>query len=268
MSSDILATIPLFRELTPEQRGELSQSLHHEKITSAQPIFWVGDLGATFYVIQEGRIALSCPDETGQDITLAELGPGQFFGELSLLDGGRRTATARAITQVQLLSLDRAEFNQFLLKHPAATLQIISELGRRQREMVDKLRGVVNVNQVIKEHTTRWTRVADIIASISASQGFVLIHVVCVAAWVSLNLILGKKALDPYPFQFMAMFASLEAIFLSIFVLISQNRQSDKDRIRADLDYQVNLKAHVEVMQLHHKIDELKAVVEREKDSV
>ena len=270
MSSEILANIPLFRDLTQEQREELSRSLHHENVESGQPIFWVGDLGATFYVIERGKIVLSCPDDSGQDITLAELGPGHFFGELSLLDGGRRTATARASADTHLLSLDRAEFNQFLLKHPVATLQIIAELGRRQRDMVDKLRGVINVNQVIKEHTTSWTRASDAIAKVSASRGFVVLHLTVVVLWVGLNLILGRNGPDPYPFPFMAMFASLEAIFLSIFVLISQNRQSDKDRIRADLDYQVNVKAHVEVMELHHKIDELKKLVEqeREKDTV
>lgn len=270
MSSEILANIPLFRDLTPEQREELSRSLTQQNFPAGQPIFWVSDPGTSFYIVRSGRVALSAPDDTGQDLTLAELGPGQFFGELSLLDGGRRTATARAITDSTLLSLDRTEFNQFLLKHPVTMLQIIAELSRRQRDMVDKLRGVANVNQVIKEHTTHWMRIADAIATVSASREFVLIHIVAVVLWVGFNLIRGKDGPDPYPFQFMAMFASLEAIFLSIFVLISQNRQSDKDRIRADLDYQVNVKAHVEVMQLHHKIDELKKIVEqeREKDAV
>jgi len=265
MQSDTLANIPLFGEMSPEQRAELSHLLKEQHVAATQPIFWIGDTGTSFYIIKHGKVGLSAPDGDGQEMTLAELAGGAFFGELSLLDGGRRTATARALSDSTLLSLDRHEFQAFLLKHPTAMLLIISELGRRQREMVDKLRGVANVNQVFQEQTTHWNRVADTIASVSASKGFVIIHLAAVVLWVSLNLILGTKGPDPYPFPFIAMFASLEAIFLSIFVLISQNRQSEKDRIRADLDYQVNLKAHVEVMQLHHKMDELKKLVESQK---
>ena len=236
MTSDTLANIPLFKDLAPAQRAELSAALEEKPVSASHPIFWVGDVGASFYIIKQGRITLSCPDDSGQEITLAELGPGQFFGELSLLDGGRRTATARATTDAILFSLDRGPFQQFLLKHPAATIQIISELGRRQREVLDKLRGVVNVNQAYEEHMTHWSRIANTIATASASQTFVLVHVAAVLLWVGYNLLRGQNGLDPFPFPFMAMVASLEAIFLSMFVLISQNRQNEKDRIRADLD--------------------------------
>lgn len=262
MISQLLATIPMFSHLDPEHRDELARGLQQQQVAASQPVFWVGDSGTNLYLISEGKVALSAPDESGQDIHLAELGPGQFFGELSLLDGGRRTATARAVTDTRLLSLERDAFHQFVMKHPTASIHIISELGRRQRDMVHKLRGVVNVNQVLSEKMTPWTRIADTIAAISASQGFVLAHVAFVVFWVTFNAVRGEKGFDPFPFLFLGMFASLEAIFLSIFVLISQNRQSEKDRIRADLDYQVNVKAHVEVMQLHQKIDELRKIIE------
>ncbi|CAN5590027.1 hypothetical protein BH10PLA1_BH10PLA1_16430 [soil metagenome] len=267
MKSEILAKIPLFSVLSLEEREELSRALKERQVAASVPLFWVGDVGTDFYIVSHGRVTLSCPDESGQDITLAELGPGHFFGELSLLDGGRRTATARAKVDSTLLSLDREAFHAFLLRHPSATVHIISVLGARQRDMLDKLRGVANVNEVIKEHTTAWMRIADGIATISASRGFVFFHGSLVLLWMAINLILGeKKAFDPYPFFLLAVFASLESIFLTIFVLISQNRQTEKDRIRADLDYQVNVKAHVEVMELHRKVDQLRAVVEKNVD--
>jgi uncharacterized membrane protein len=130
--------------------------------------------------------------------------------------------------------------------------------------MVEKLRGVPNVNEVFKDQTTTWARVADLIARVSASRGFVLTHAIGVLAWVAINLLLGDKGPDPYPFMFLAMWGSLEAIFLSMFVLISQNRQSEKDRIQADLEYQVNVKAQFEVMQLHDKIDRLRDLLENQ----
>jgi len=128
---------------------------------------------------------------------------------------------------------------------------------------------VANVNQVIKEHTTTWTRISDGIVAMSATRKFVLFHVTAVLAWVVINLAIDK-GFDPFPFALLGLTATLESIFLSIFVLISQNRQTEKERIRSDLDYQVNVKAHVEVMELHRKIDELKTMVEgqggRQKD--
>ena len=263
MNSQLLATIPLFGDLTAEQRDELAESLQQKQVAATQPIFWVGDDGNEFYLINHGHVRLSAPDDDGEEITIAELTDGQFFGELALLDGGRRTATARAVVDSTLFTLDRTAFQQFMLKHPAAMLQMVAVLGRRQREMVEKLRGAANVNDVFKEQTTAWNRVADMIATVSASKGFVITHATAVILWVSANLILGPHGWDPYPFMFLAMWASLEAIFLSMFVLISQNRQGEKDRIRNDLDYQVNRKAHLEVMQLHEKMDRIEAALEQ-----
>jgi uncharacterized membrane protein len=257
MDRTLLENIPLFAKLPPEHLDELAGMLKQHEYKPSQPVFWVGDKGDDFYIIQVGRILLTCPDEHGKEITIAELGAGQFFGELSLLDGGPRTATARAQTDTILLSLDRAAFMNFLNQRPMAAGYIVSVLGARQRETLDKLRGVANPNAVIEERSTTWQRIADVIAAVSASQVFVMLHVLWFGAWMAYNAIRRENAPDPYPFGLLTMIVSLEAIFLSIFVLISQNRSGEKDRIRADLDYQVNLKAQHEIMQLHQKIDRL-----------
>lgn len=257
MERSLLQNIPLFAKLPAEHLDELAGLLKQHEYKPAQPIFWVGDKGNDFYIIQVGRVALTCPDEQGKEITIAELGAGQFFGELSLLDGGPRTATARAASDTILLSLDRDGFMNFLNQRPMAAGYIVSVLGARQRETLDKLRGVTNLNTIIEERATPWQRIADVIAAVSASQAFVLIHMAWFGAWMIFNIIRGDKAPDPYPFGLLTMIVSLEAIFLSIFVLISQNRSGEKDRIRADLDYQVNLKAQHEIMQLHEKLDHL-----------
>jgi uncharacterized membrane protein len=257
MDRSLLQNIPLFAKLPPEHLDELASMLKQHNFKSSEPIFWVGDKGDDFYIIQVGRVAVTCPDEQGKEITIAELGAGQFFGELSLLDGGPRTATARAHTDTILLSLDRTAFMNFLNHRPMAAGYIVSVLGARQRETLDKLRGVTNLNTVMEQRATTWQRVADVIAAVSASQPFVLLHIVWFSAWMLYNVIRGDKAPDPYPFGLLTMVVSLEAIFLSIFVLVSQNRSGEKDRIRADLDYQVNLKAQHEIMQLHDKLDRI-----------
>jgi len=257
MDQDLLANIPLFAKLSPAEIAELSGLLKELKVENQQAVFWIGDDGADFYVLQLGRVAVCYPDDMGHEVTIAVLGPGDFFGEISLLDGGPRTATIRAEDDVTLLSLSRHDFLEFLTRHPSAGIHILTILGQRQREMLQKMRGLKNVNEVMEERTTRWQKIADVIAAVSASQAFVIFHVVLFAGWMIVNKIFGEKALDPFPYNLLTMIVSLEAIFLSIFVLVSQNRAGEKDRIRADLDYQVNLKAHLEVMQLHRKIDRI-----------
>jgi uncharacterized membrane protein len=257
MDQDLLANIPLFAKLNATEIGDLTSLLKEQRVEHQQPVFWIGDQGSDFYVIQVGRAGVCYPDELGHEVTLAALGPGDFFGEISLLDGGPRTTTVRAEEDLVLLTLSRHDFLEFLKRHPAAAIHILTVLGQRQREMLQKMRGLKNVNEVMEQRTTSWQRIADMIAAVSASQGFVVFHVLFFAGWMILNKVIGEHALDPFPYNLLTMIVSLEAIFLSIFVLVSQNRAGEKDRIRADLDYQVNLKAHLEVMQLHRKIDRM-----------
>jgi len=259
MDRNLLVNIPLFAGLPPAELEELAGLLKRRDFKAAEPIFWVGDAGTGSYIIQSGRVTMSCPDEHGRDISLSVLGPGDFLGEICLLDGGPHMATARAQTDVILGSLSRAELMTFLKHWPDAANHVISSLGAQQRAVWQRLRGVTNVNAVIEERATTWQRVADVIASVSASRAFVLVHMAWFASWMIFNVVKGKDAPDPYPFGLLTMIVSLEAIFLSIFVLISQNRAGQKDRIRADLDYQVNLKAQHEIMRLHEKFDQLAA---------
>jgi uncharacterized membrane protein len=251
------ASIPLFAQLPPAEATALSSLLTTRTVQAHCPIFWIGDSGSEFFVVQKGEVVLLYQDEAGREIILGVLGPGEFFGEISLLDGGPRTASARARTEVTLLSLGREQFHEFLRSHPAAAIHIITVIGQRQREMVGRLRGIKNVNEVMEERATLWHRVADAIAGISASRFFFLSHVLWFAIWIVVNVVLGARGFDPFPFGLLTLVVSLEAIFLSIFVLISQNRQAMKDHIGADLDYQVNLKAHLEVMVLHQKMDRM-----------
>jgi CRP/FNR family cyclic AMP-dependent transcriptional regulator len=259
MDSSLLANIPLFAGLPPAELEELARLLKRRACKAAEPIFWVGDAGTESYIIQSGRVTLSCPDELGRDIILGDLGPGDFFGEVCLLDGGPHMATARAQTDVLLGSLDHAQLMTFLQHWPDAARHVIAVLGAQQRAVWHRLRGVTNANAVIEVRATTWQRVADVIASVSASWAFVLMHIAWFAGWMIFNGVKRTAALDPYPFGLLTMIVSLEAIFLSIFVLISQNRAAHKDRIRADLDYQVNLKAQHEIMRLHEKFDGLAA---------
>jgi len=134
---------------------------------------------------------------------------------------------------------------------------MMTVLGKRQRESVDKLRGIKNLNEVMEERLTAWQHVAHTIAALAASQYFLFTHAVAFGAWIIFNLLAGSHGPDPFPFPFLCFWTSCEAIFLSMFILISQNVQSQKDRLRTELEYQVALKAQFEIMQLHRRVEEL-----------
>jgi uncharacterized membrane protein len=257
MDHSVLSKIPLFAKLSEAELAELAGYLRQQDVEAQHPIVWIGEVGTEFYIIQHGQAAVVVPDESGNEVTLSVLGPGQFFGEISLIDGGVRTATVRTITPATLLVLGRDEFHQFIRKHPSAAIQMLTILGQRQRETLDKLRGIKNVNQVVDERTPGWRKISLIVASMTASEAFILLNIAFFAFWIVANILRGQNAIDPFPFGLLGFIVSIESLFISLFVLISQNREGDRNRIQADQDYQVNRKAHLEVMGLHQKMDRI-----------
>ncbi len=277
-TDDALAHIALFSRLTRQERAELFACMRREQVAAHQTVFWLGDRGESFFLVESGSVVVSVPNETGQHVRINTLEAGGFFGEISLLDAGPRTATVRAGTSASLLVLDRAAFHTFLRQHPGVAIEVLTVMGQRLRANTEQLRGLKNPNDVFAEqHTTVWQRVSDVIAAVAAGQWFTLFHLVWFGGWILVNvagplvylgLVLvpdGKKALlpwwvfDPFPFGLLTMVVSLEAIFLSIFVMVSQNRQSEKDRLRTDLDYQVNVKAQTEIMSIARKLEGIEA---------
>jgi uncharacterized membrane protein len=226
-------------------------------------IFWMGDVGTELFVVDTGQVAITVPDERGDHITLQTLGPGGVFGEISLLDGGPRTATARAVSDSALLMLPREAFHGFLREHPDAAIDLLQIMGARQRTSTATIRGLKNANAVIAESMTIWQRVSDVIAAIAASQAFTVTHIGWFGTWITMNVLAAagflpaRLGFDPYPFGLLTLIVSLEAIFLSIFVLVSQNRQAERDRIRTDVDHQVNVKAHLEIMGIGQRLERI-----------
>jgi uncharacterized membrane protein len=268
MSDEMLAAIPLFKDLSAAERVELAGMMRPRRFAALQPVVWIGEKGDEFYLIADGRLGVSCPDESGKEVRLATLNAGDFFGELSLLDGGPRTATVRAEVESSLLTLGREDFLRFLLKHPDAAIRMLTILGQRQRDTLEKVRGIRNVNEAVDANTTNWSRVAERIAGLSASRAFVVFNLVVFVLWIIVNIALhslhlhGLMAFDEPPtFSVLGFIVTVEALFISLFVLISQGLQRERDRIRADLDYQVTVKAHQELMQLQEKVDRLAAVL-------
>lgn len=279
-SSDPLSHIQLFARLSAEERAALLASMQQRRVEPNQTIFWLGDRGDSFFVIRSGSVVVTVPNDRGEHVVINTLGPGGFFGEISLLDGGPRTATVRTAEPCDLLVLDRDALHGFLRERPDVAIEILAVMGQRQRLSTEQLRGLKNANDVFEaSQLSLWQRASDVIARVAAGPWFTVFHLVWFGVWILLNTIgplavvgsvmvddaqrgkLPAWIFDPFPFGLLTMVVSLEAIFLSIFVMVSQNRQSEKDRLRTDLDYQVNVKAQTEIMSISRKLDDIESAL-------
>ena len=265
----LLSEVPFFQLLDDDERRELAAVLDEATVKKGETLFKFGDPGDSLYLVSKGEMELYVKDHTGEKIVLIVAKPGDMFGELSLLDGGPRTATALALEDTELLRLDRGDLLLFLRKKPDAALDMLTVMGQRMRQAGAMLRERVsrNVNEEIADELTWVQKLANFIAEFSGSMAFLFVNAAMFLIWITANILLasgavpGAHAFDPFPFGLLTMAVSLEAIFLSIFVLLAQNLQAAKDHIRSDIEYQVNLKAELEVAQLHEKVDDLHAEV-------
>jgi len=259
--ADLLKEVPLFQFLDDRERTELAAQLDVVGFDAGQTIFNYGDPGDAIYVISSGEVEVFFKNDTGERIVLEVATRGDFFGELSMLDSGTRSSSVVATQETQTLRLDRADLEKFLVLRPSAAMDMLTAMGRRHRETVERLRHTAtrNVNEEDEDNRTLLQKSADWIAGFAGSIPFLLIHVGIFAFWLIVNWtkIPGVPQFDPYPFGFLTLAVSLEAIFLSVFVLLSQNRQAAKDRVHDDIEYDVNLKAELEIAHLHEKIDRL-----------
>ncbi len=259
--ADLLKEVPLFELLDDHERTELAAQLEVVHFASGETIFNYGEPGDAIYVISSGEVEVFFKNDTGERIVLEVATRGDFFGELSMLDKGTRSSSVIATRETEALRLDRSDLEKFLRLRPQAAMELLAAMGRRHRETVERLRHTAtrNVNEEVEDKRTVVQKSADWIALFSGSIPFLLIHVGVFAFWLIVNWvhIPGIPQFDPYPFGFLTLAVSLEAIFLSVFVLLSQNRQAAKDRVHADIEYDVNLKAELEIAHLHEKIDRL-----------
>jgi uncharacterized membrane protein len=262
--SALLAGVPLFQDLNDHERADLAKIVEEIQFGAGQIIFSVGDPGDAMYIVNAGEVEIYFKDATGNKIVLETPGQGEFFGELSLLDQGSRTANAVTVTEVSALRIDQDDLDALFRAHPHAALSVLKAMGRRVRRNTELLRQTAsrNVNEEVEDKRSVIDKAADWIAAFSGSLAFLFIHIGLFASWIGWNALAPEASrFDPFPYGFLTMCVSLEAIILSVFVLLSQNRQIEKDKVRADIEYDVNLKAELEIMQLHEKVDRLNEAV-------
>jgi CRP/FNR family cyclic AMP-dependent transcriptional regulator len=255
-----LANIKMFELLNEDDRVALANVVDELKVPAGHTLFQTGDPGDSLFIVRVGEIELFIKDTAGQKIVLTTSEAGDMFGELAMLDTGPRTATAVALSDCEVLVLDRDDLVLLFQRKPEAALHMLAALTGLTRKADELLRTRVsrNVNEEMEVHSSPLEKIADGIAWFSGSMPFLMINGAWFIIWIIINTLpLGLAAFDPYPFGLLTMIVSLEAIFLSCFVLISQNRQAEKDRVRSDIEYEINIKAELEVAHLHEKTDRI-----------
>jgi uncharacterized membrane protein len=256
----LLAEVPFFALLDDRERALLAERLDHVSLPAGRMVFSAGDPGGSLYVLRSGEVEVFVKNDMGDRILLETARAGDFFGEISMLDQGPRTASVLVTQDMDALVVDREDLDRFLRTRPEAAFDLLAAAGRRLRANANLLRRTIsrNVNEAIEDKRTSGERIADWIAIASGSIPFLLIHCVLFSAWILLNVGLFHFGdFDPYPFGLLTMVVSLEAIILSVFVLLSQNRQAARDRVQRDIEYQVNLKAELEINHMHEKVDHM-----------
>jgi len=255
--AELLREIPLFQTMDDNERAEVAALTDEAHFAEGQRLFHEHDIGGICYVLRRGRVELSVIDETGDKLVVDVLEPGELFGELSLFDGGSRSAGAVALTEVDALVLERDEFLAFLKRNPDAALDVLAALTKRIRRADTLLKHrIQNPNELIQERETVGNRIADAVAAFGGSWRFIILFLSMMLVWITANLLVGK-AWDPYPFILLNLVLSMLAALQAPVIMMSQNRQDAKDRIRSEADFQINVKAEVEIAELHEKLDKL-----------
>ena len=264
-ATNLLADVPIFELLDDHERAALVPLLETEHFKKGDEIYSYGDPGDTIYIVRSGKAQVWIENDAGHRLIVSEPKSGEVFGETSFLDGGPRTATACAIEDTELLSLDRERLLDFIDHHAHAAIDLLTVVGRRLRANDELLRmhEVRNVNVEEEERKTFGQRIADKVASFGGSWTFILSFGAVILIWIGLNTaLLRAKAFDPYPYILLNLMLSCVASIQAPVIMMSQNRQAAKDRLQADSDYEVNLRAELEISALHKKLDHLNEVVQ------
>jgi len=260
MDAATLRSVPLFASLDSKATAELGEYLTIHDYPKLATIFRNGDPGDAMYLIDVGKVRISITDADGAVVTLAELGAGDFFGDMAMLDGQGRSANATAIEDARLAKLTRDDFLSFMRGDPRVTLELLTALTARLRRTDELLRHRVsrNVNQEEALRMTFADRAADRIAEFGGSWKFISAFMAFLTFWVIVNSwLFFSRAFDPYPFLLLSTALNMLAALQAPIIMMSQNQQAHKDRLRANLDYQVNLKNELLLSDIIRRLDEI-----------
>lgn len=254
---EILRDIPLFALLDDDEMAVLAGQVELKTFTARQRIYKIGDAGGRAYVMVSGKVRVSTVDEDHQEVLVDEPACGEFFGFASMLDQTPHQTNATAVEEAVCMEVDRNDISVLLERKPHAGMDLLTVLGRQfhASQQLVRIRAQRNPNEVIEEKMSTGERIADAVAQFGGSWAFIITFGVVLVAYSSLNVGLGKAAWDPYPFILLNLFLSMLAAIQAPVIMMSQNRQDTKDRLRGELDYDVNRRAEAEIKALSQKLN-------------
>ena len=252
-----LKHVPLFALLDEEETAVLAGQVELKRFATRQRIYKMGDPGGRAYVLVSGKVRLTTVDEDGQEVIVDEPGAGEFFGFASMLDGTPHQTSATALEETVCVEVDRDDIAVLLQRKPLAGMDMLTVLGRHfhTAHNLVRLRSMRNPNEVIAEKVTPGEQIADSVAQFGGSWAFIITFLTVLMVYICVQVALGRLAWDPYPFILLNLFLSMLAAIQAPVIMMSQNRQDKKDRLRGELDFDVNRRAESEIQGLARKLN-------------
>src|SRR5437762_1782072 len=256
-SPDVLKRVPLFALLDEEETAVLAGQVELKKFAPRQRIWKIGDPGGRAYVMVSGSVRITTVDQDNQEVVVDQPAEGEFFGFASMLEQTAHQTEAIAVDETVCLEVDRHDISVLLERKPLAGMDMLTVLGRQfhASQQLVRVRASRNPNDIIEEDMTFGERIADAVASFGGSWTFIIAFSVAICVYTALNIALGRSAWDPYPFILLNLFLSMLAAIQAPVIMMSQNRQDTKDRLRGELDYDVNRRAESEIQGLARKLN-------------
>jgi uncharacterized membrane protein len=254
---DSLRNVPLFALLDDDELAVLATQVDIKHFAARQRIYKRGDPGGRAYVLVSGQVSVSTVDEDQQEVVVAEPMPGEFFGFASMFEETPHHTSAIALVETVCIETDRHDIAVLIERKPHAGLDILTVMARQVHatQELARSRSMRNPNEVIEEESTFGERLADAVARFGGSWFFIIAFGLAIVTYSSTNIALGKSAWDPYPFILLNLFLSMLAAIQAPVIMMSQNRQDTKDRLRGELDYDVNRRAESEIQGLSRKLN-------------
>ncbi len=266
----VLKEVPLFALLDDEEMAVLAAHVEVKRFAARQRIYKMGDPSGQAYVLVSGLVRVTTIDEDNQEVLVDEPSHGEFFGFASMLDQTPHQTAAQAVDEVVCVEVDRKDIAALLQQKPMAGMDLLTVLGKQFHSAQQLVRGraMRNANEMIDEEATFGERIADMVARFGGSWRFIITFGVILLVYTGLNIALQQQAWDPYPFILLNLFLSMLAAIQAPVIMMSQNRQDTKDRLRSELDYDVNRRAESEIQGLsqklnllHEKLDDLEDLI-------
>ena len=252
-----LRHVPLFALLDDDEVAVLAAQVEMKKFAARQRIYKMGDAGNRAYILVSGSVRITTVDEDHQEVIVDEPGHGEFFGFASMLDQTPHETTAIALVESTCVEVDRNDIAVLLQRKPLAGMDMLTVLGRQfhSAQQLVRKRTMRNPNEFIEEEATWGERVADSVAKFGGSWTFIIAFVAVLIVYAGINIYLRGKAWDPYPFILLNLFLSMLAAVQAPVIMMSQNRQDTKDRLRGELDFDVNRRSELEIQGLSRKLN-------------